>query len=386
MGVLTIPVSTRIALIAAAVAIALASLSAPGEAAPATPFTPGPASAGLTAVSALSSRDVWAAGSRRPRGFLSADALFQHWDGIAWRTQGETQHHARLELQGVKAIASDDVWAVGDRLDHPADQRSLTEHWDGTSWERIPSPNGSGSFEYDQLNGVDGTSSSDLWAVGFCVPQNTYKGLAEHWDGNAWSIVSLPSTGTSDKLNGISELTPDDAWAVGDSADGSTISTLVEHWDGTYWSIVPSPDLNQKDTLTSVTAISSGDVWAVGSYLVGDGTTSAYPLALHYDGTSWKVVHVAMPTVVKHGVDLTLQSVSAAGPDDIWAVGMAGTIERWNGHTWSTVNSGVQSPALYGVSVVAADDAWAVGLIAREHGSHYQALRLHWDGTRWSRA
>ena len=39
------------------------------------------------------------------------------------------------------------------------------EHWNGTSWAIVPSPNmGTGN---NHLNGVAAVSASDVWAVGY---------------------------------------------------------------------------------------------------------------------------------------------------------------------------------------------------------------------------
>src|SRR5438105_3935499 len=43
-------------------------------------------------------------------------------------------------LHGVAAVSANDVWAVGEYNPGPG-SRTLTLHWDGTSWSVIPSPN-----------------------------------------------------------------------------------------------------------------------------------------------------------------------------------------------------------------------------------------------------
>jgi hypothetical protein len=44
-------------------------------------------------------------------------------------------------LNGVSAIASDDVWAVGEYVDDETGvTRTLTLHWNGTAWSQFPSP------------------------------------------------------------------------------------------------------------------------------------------------------------------------------------------------------------------------------------------------------
>ena len=59
-----------------------------------------------------------------------------------------------------------DVWAVGTRQDRsgaiPID-RTLTEHWNGSSWSVVASPNVGGNDNL--LNGVS-ANAGDVWAVG----------------------------------------------------------------------------------------------------------------------------------------------------------------------------------------------------------------------------
>jgi len=61
---------------------------------------------------------------------------------------------------------------------------------------------------------------------------------------------------------------------------------------------------------------------------------------------------------------------------DAWAVGDGGTIIRWNGSRWSTVDS-VTTMNLYSVVMADTYDGWAVG------GSGSTGVILRWNGT-WS--
>src|SRR5437868_2907408 len=104
------------------------------------------------------------------------------------------------------------------------------------NWLVVASPNvGPGR---NVLQGVAAVSSSDVWAVGSSeadtnAPLHT---LVEHWNGSAWSVVSSPNRGPdNNNLTGVAALSANDVWAVG--SDGKT---LVEHWNGSAWSIVPS--------------------------------------------------------------------------------------------------------------------------------------------------
>ena len=117
------------------------------------------------------------------------------------------------------------------------------------------------------LTGVTALAPNNVWAVGFYAKDvNTdrpTKTLIEHWDGSSWKVVSSPNIGPhsvyqSNHLWGITTVSANDLWAFGDyyAADGSgQIFTLVLHWDGINWQIVPSPsqaNCNTRETSCSV--------------------------------------------------------------------------------------------------------------------------------------
>ncbi len=62
----------------------------------------------------------------------------------------------------------------------------------GPAWEIVSSPNGTTS---SILHSVAIVSTSDIWAVGlFGDGARTYT-LTEHWDGSSWNIVPSPVVG-----------------------------------------------------------------------------------------------------------------------------------------------------------------------------------------------
>ncbi|MDQ6694890.1 MAG: S-layer homology domain-containing protein, partial [Chloroflexota bacterium] len=127
-------------------------------------------------------------------------------------------------------------------------------------------------------------SSTDVWAVGNYTTSNSSppQTLTEHWNGTAWSVVSSPNPGTSfNGLNGVSAVSSTDVWAVGRYSNGSTYQTLTEHWDGTAWSTVSSPSPSASfNSLYGVSALSSTDVWATGYY----GGSPTQTLVVHVTG------------------------------------------------------------------------------------------------------
>ena len=147
------------------------------------------------------------------------------------------------------------------------------EHWDGTQWSIIPSPDGPTGD--GGLNGISGTSSNDIWVVGEHDNASYYamaKAMTMHWDGTAWSVVIPPNPspwGVS-PLNSVLARAPNDVYAVGQWENPTQgLSTFVVHWDGTAWTQVSSEDTPGSGTgsnlLYEITQDPSGGLWTSGA-------------------------------------------------------------------------------------------------------------------------
>src|SRR6266704_612243 len=176
------------------------------------------------------------------------------------------------DLNGVASVSANDVWAVGDFINASGSKQTLIEHWDGTSWSVVASPNPSVSMNV--LQAVTAIATNDGWAVGwFDNAQNIPRTLTLHWNGTNWSVVTSATSGTgSNFLFGVTAVSSSDVWAVGEF---NNTSTLTEHWNGHTWRVVSSPNGGTRDNvLNGVTAVSATDVWAVGDFL--DSTSTSH--------------------------------------------------------------------------------------------------------------
>ncbi|HMA35363.1 MAG TPA: hypothetical protein VKY74_12910 [Chloroflexia bacterium] len=166
-------------------------------------------------------------------------------------------------LKGVAAIATDDVWAVGDS------DGTLTLHWDGLAWRVVPSP--SPRLGVPRLEGVVALAANDVWAVGSTGEDHFRQSLIEHWDGRTWNVVPSPAAEPVDsELLGLAAATPDDIWAVGIRHRPDGAKSLVEHWDGHAWRVVPSANVDSgkalSDTGLNAVAVRGDDVWTAGYF------------------------------------------------------------------------------------------------------------------------
>jgi hypothetical protein len=310
------------------------------------------------------------------------------------------------ELNGVTCVSASDCWAVGDYYTADNAYQTLIEHWDGVSWTIVASPN-SDPTQTNLLFNVTCVSASDCWAVGkhknivsdptggaLIIIDQT---LIQHWDGTAWTIVTSPNSQPIESyLQDVACTSSSDCWVVGKAANVITglYETQVEHWDGIAWALANSP--NSPNTaadnyLQSVTCTSASDCWAVGFTL--DRSTGIFQnLAERYDGTSWTLA--ATPDTSNTMTNI-LSGVTCTSSSDCWAAGYSDPgpglgyrtlLERWDGTAWTIVpspnTSANRSNFLYSVKCTSASDCWAIGMYY--NGMADQTLIERWDGTAWT--
>ena len=131
------------------------------------------------------------------------------------------------ELDGVAAVSSTDAWAVGFSAPNMQFRRARTiiEHWNGSSWTTVPSPNPGGSSGFSALYGVSAVSSTDVWAVGYYA-HNGSRPLVLHWNGARWARVASRSPSFA-ILDGVAAISSTKALAVGGTPNG--LSTFTVH-------------------------------------------------------------------------------------------------------------------------------------------------------------
>jgi len=318
------------------------------------------------------------------------------------------------QLNGVSAESATDVWAVGYSSNvFSGLSKTLTLHWNGSTWSTVTSPNpaGTGTNDVNVLASVSAIAASNAWAVGSYTNSGGTRTLILHWDGSAWNRVASPNPGGTgphafNTLQGVSATSAHDAWAAGyylNPTSGAT-ETLTLRWNGTSWGKVASPspggtaNSSDESVLQAVNAATTVDAWAVGS--ATNSTTGAREsLPLHWDGAKWRVVASPNPGGTTSRATNFLYGVSAPAPTAtatyVWAVGSyynpakpaGGTLVlRWDGTHWSRVaspNPGTGG-GLTAVGTAPGGGAWAVGSAGNPSNSGSGVtLTLHWNGSRW---
>jgi hypothetical protein len=267
------------------------------------------------------------------------------------------------------------AWAVGYSYDsNLAANRTMTQRFNGTSWSIVPSLN-AGATGYSQLNRVDATSTSNVWAIG---------SLVERYDGTNWVAMSSPA-GVA--LRGLDVVSPSEVWVAGYSGSAATVA----QWkNGTWTTRYTQASTGRHLTVFEAIAVdASGKVWAVGwdrDYNAPGRPVSS--LVVHFNGTSW--TRETTPNPANRN---TLMDVVALANGEVFAVGVAqdtsgggitprSLMLRKQGLTWSSLTvpqgeAGSQDQLL-SVAAVSSTSVWSVGYYNSPSSGLYEPLLVHW--------
>lgn len=248
-------------------------------------------------------------------------------------------------FSAVATVSSTDVWAVGsynDGLGHP---HGLIEHFDGHAWSIVAAPAGTGQYFW----AITALSASNIYAL------STSSLL--HWNGLRWGVVTDTNGYT---LTAIAHSAGGALMAIGFHGPGSPVVVLTH--TGSGWvplgtATPPMPGSHRtcdvRLSISSIAMLSPSDAWVTGATVNDNATTdSSCAYVAHWNGSNWTVPAVPEGTGNRGS---SIGSISARGPNDVWAVGSAldisgpdgrflnqnGYVVRWDGTAWHKLcNSG----------------------------------------------
>jgi hypothetical protein len=271
----------------------------------------------LLAVSMPSPGSAWAVGYF-VNGKFQQETLIEHFDGNVWSVVPSPNPGALQNiLYGVAAISNSDVWAVGAEEDSAGVWHTLTEHWDGSVWKVINAVEAAGSSG-NQFYAVTALASNNVYAVGQQSGGGFPSGaLIEHWNGSVWSIVSSPSDPFASAL------------PLGVTAAGSTLTVVGQQETDTApyttyvvsgaqkLSIASTPNAGSgENDLFGVAIGADGTTWAVG-WDINTTTGNHDPLVLQGGNGSWSLAF----TPAQAG-DSGFAAITAIPGGGLWAVGV----------------------------------------------------------------
>ena len=310
------------------------------------PFPPNPGTGvnRLTAISARSAGEVYAAGLWRHT-TVGMGPLVVRWDGGAWSTismPSTAQVGTDPQTVGIAALSGGEVWVAGYvTTTYPTYNMPLLMRWREGQWDFVGTAtlNSQNTYPYAArgglLSAVGGVSGDDIWAVGLATGFGdggaTAVPLAVHWDGSAWTEAPVPRVANRHHdLVAVAAIAGDDVWAVGEYRNvAGAYRGVAYHWDGGAWSHVPSPIEDIAGSgLLDIAAGGPSDVWALGS---GPGGV----VLMHWDGAQWSTVP---------GPPDTGGSIAVPAPGEVVISGWEGYWRRTAAGGWMLIPASLPGP------------------------------------------
>jgi hypothetical protein len=139
-----------------------------------------------------------------------------HFDGTKWTI------HDNIKARTIFEVRKDDVW-VGDKT---------LQHYDGTNWSTEFAINGNPAPGL--ITSISGSSSKDIWAVGYDGSANGHPVFTAHWDGVSWTLKAVPAELAEAPT--VYAPSPLEAFLA--------CSTGVYRWDGSAWQKMTMPTVD----------------------------------------------------------------------------------------------------------------------------------------------
>jgi len=208
---------------------------------------------------------------------------------------------------------------------------------------RAPSLPAGWSLQKLALNGPEGLACAGAHAF-----VRSWSGDVTQWDGATWT--SLPRL--ADPVYGRSLAASPDGHAYLEGGPG------VVEWDGAAW-VPHALDRWEGDLDGQFAAPTATEVYYVGRGRVARRTSSGFAT---FSGGTWR----------------SLSAVAAVGAD-LWVGGQGGTVLRFDGSTWTRLDTKTDR-WIHRLIALSPTDVWALA----EGATHDQSTILHWNGSAWS--
>jgi len=309
---------------------------------------------------------------------------------VRWRIV-TTFKHCRLgdELLSVIATGPRDAWALGlpGFILGGASPCTDVEHWDGSTWRRIPLPHGVGP-DSTVSPPIAASSRGNAWIFP-ALPSarcGSYN-YALRWDGRAWHRSDFRAKMTVRTAVAFSR---QDVWAFG--APVKNVDQLIRYaarYDGRAWHRVWLPG-----QVFAVGALSKRDMWAIGP---APGT-AARPLArqaiiaMHWTGRSWRTISVPKIRAHTSQSEIDQALVAVAAPDNVWwsyeeshgARAWVGML-RWDGASWHHIKLPASIEAIDAMTQDGHGGLWLLAPANRDTLNLPQQYWYHYSHGRWTK-
>lgn len=198
---------------------------------------------------------------------------------------------------------------------------TLTEHWDGSAWTVVNAVDAGQNG--NQFYAVKALATNNVYVVGQQAGAGfPSQALIEHWDGRSWTVVSAPADASTALPLGVTA-TPSSLTLVGEQeTDAAPYTSYVAAGAPNGLSIQSTPDqgAGENDPF-AVTIANDGSTWVVGWAI--DPTTDLHnPLVLQGVNGVFSLVSVPNPST---GGDSGFEAITTIPGGGMWAVGVTAT-------------------------------------------------------------
>jgi hypothetical protein len=181
------------------------------------------------ALSCVSASDCWLVGANTTGG----GTLTAQWNGSTWSVvKTPTSKLGGHFLPGVSCTGTS-CMAVGG-ISIPDKHVPLAQRWNGSRWVVTPAGTVT-TANHASLDAVSCVTSANCLAVGGRAKSPT--AFSESWNGTSWQQLTMPKGSGMAELQGVSCVTTSDCWAVGGNPSAASANSLIEQWNGSAWSI-----------------------------------------------------------------------------------------------------------------------------------------------------
>jgi hypothetical protein len=211
--------------------------------------------------------------------------------------------------------------AAGDYRTGIATFTTQAESWNGTAWSVQTLP--SSGYTLSSLNAVSCPAATDCVAVGYASNKlSTSHVLAEGWNGKSWTIQKTPALPASSQasLGAGSCPAANSCMALGgyQKSKNGEFLPLIEHWNGVRWTIEPAP-LPAHVSLYSLSCPSATSCTGVGERQKCPGC-GVVAVAAHWNGSTWTAQRLPVPAGAR-GHSIILSDLSCPSTRVCKAVG-----------------------------------------------------------------
>jgi hypothetical protein len=263
--------------------------------------------------------------------------------------------------------------------------------WNGSSWASV-GPTG----VFNPVLSLAVLSNGDLVAGGALESLNPITGRGDYiirWNGSSWSNLGL---GVQDTVYSLA-LGPDGQLLAGGNfiVAGGGDAFGIASWDGSNWFPLgtgvegPGPFPANSGYVFAIAAGPGGEVFAGGTFSMASGLD--VNRIARWDGVSWSPLDTGVtdPTAAAVLALLVLPNGDLIAGGEFTTAGsvQANNIARWDGTSWSALGAGLTNASgaasIYALALMPNGDLIAGGTFTSAGGVSANGI-ARWDGSSWS--